>query len=161
MKKLVIYMGSSWFTPEQMATKNKAFALLKKNPTVDYEASYRPNEHQWGDHVFNVDPKEDEKWFSNKDWQRHTYHNDILGLKRCDVALFIKCDDSEDPGQAFALGYANALNIPTIVAVKDLKNGKPANLMLACSPDKFITIDELDKFDFTNFDWDEFDGPVY
>lgn len=161
-KKLTIYMGSSWFNPQQMATMKKAFALLKKNPTVDYEASYRPNEHQWGGHVFNVDPKEDEKWFCNKEWQQHTYHNDILGLKKCDLALFVKCDDSEDPGQAFELGYATALGIPTVVAQQSLDpNGKAINLMLAVAPDRFIAIDELDTFDFNSFDYDDFKGKVY
>lgn len=159
--KLKIYMGCSWFNPEQMKNQQKAFALLRKNPTVDYEGSYRPNEHQWGEHVFNVNPEEDEKWFSNKDWQRHTYHNDILGLKRCDLALFVKCDDSEDPGQAFELGFATALHIPTVVAMKKLTDNAPINLMLAVSPDKFITIDDLDTFDFTNFDYDDYSGKVY
>lgn len=162
MSKVKVYTACSWFNPEQAKTLEKALALLKKNPTVDWEGSYRPTEHQWGNHVFETDPVEDEKWLGDKDWQRHTYRNDIIGLKRCDLALFIRCDDGEDPGQAFELGFATALQKPTVFAMKELTGGKShLNLMLAMSPDIFIKIDDLDKFDFTNFDFEEYVGKVY
>lgn len=161
MSKVKLYTACSWFNPEQAKTLEKALELLKKNPSVDWEGSYRPTEHQWGGHVFQSDPVEDAKWLNNKDWQRHTYRNDIIGLKRCDVGLFIRCDDGEDPGQAFELGFATALNKPTVFAMKELKSTHPLNLMLAVSPDRFITIDDLATFDFSNFDHEEYVGRVY
>ena len=82
MHKVRLYIACSWFNPEQVANMERAHALLKNTPSVDWEGSYRPVEHQWGGHVFGQDPEEDERWYNNRDWQAHTYYEDLLGLNR-------------------------------------------------------------------------------
>ena len=162
MHKVRLYIACSWFNPEQMRNMKRAHELLKLNPTVDWECSYRPVEHQWGDHVFGQDPREDEKWFNNKDWQFHTYYEDILGLNRSEMCLFVQCDSHEDAGQAFEMGYAKAQHKPCISALLDLScQDHPLNLMLAVAPDRFIRLDELSTFDFNHFSFEYCPAKVY
>lgn len=162
MHKVRLYIACSWFNPEQVANMERAHALLKNNPSVDWEGSYRPVEHQWGGHVFGQDPEEDERWYNNRDWQAHTYYEDLLGLNRSEMCLFVQCDFNEDPGQAFELGYAVAQHKPCVMALIDPTcKDHPLNLMLAVSPDRFIAIDDLDTFDFNNFGYEYCPGKVY
>ncbi len=157
MRKNRLYLACSWFTAKQKELMDKGYALLKENPTVDWENSYRPLDHQY--QGINID--DHPEMLASKEWEIATYNNDLLGLRRADVCIFLYSDDVEDPGQGFELGYAKALGKQCVFILRDKKPTKPINLMLAVSPDRIITVDELKDFDFNNIEFDYYEGKVY
>lgn len=157
MRKNKLYVACSWFTPEQKRIMHEGYGLLEKNPTVDWEGSYRPLDHQYKG--WNTDNHPE--LLSNREWEIATYNNDLLGIRRCDVAVFIYNEEEEDPGQGFELGYAKALGKQCVFVIRSKDVKKPINLMLAVSPDRFITLDQLDTFDFNDIEFDYFQGRVY
>lgn len=157
MRKNKLYLACSWFTPEQKKLMAEGYARLAKNPTVDWEGSYRPLDHQY--RGWNTDNHPE--LLSDREWEIATYNNDLLGIRRCDVAVFLFNESEEDPGQGFELGYARAMGKQCVMVTRDREPAKPLNLMLAIGPDRFITLDQLETFDFNNIEFEFYSGKVY
>ena len=98
---------------------------------------------------------------ASRDWEIATYNNDLLGLRRSDVCVFLFDEEEEDPGQAYELGYAKAMGKQCVLVTKAKVLKKPVNLMLAVSPDRIVSVDELKDFDFNNIEFEFFTGRVY
>lgn len=156
-RKNRLYIACSWFTKDQLAIMNKGYEELKKNPTVDWENSYRPLDHQYNGWSTITHPE----LLQNKEWQIATYNNDILGIRRCDVAVFLYNEAEVDDGQGFEMGFARALQKQVILVTKDKKAHKPVNLMLAIAPDHFLTLDELATYNFNSIEHEFYGGEVF
>ena len=73
-----VYLASPFFSPEQKERIDIVMAALKKNPTIDPEGIYNPQEHQ-------AEGLE----FGSRDWQDTVFATDMRQVKRADVVVAI------------------------------------------------------------------------
>ena len=71
-----VYLASPFFSPEQKERIDIVMAALKKNPTIDPEGIYNPQEHQ-------AEGLE----FGSRDWQDTVFATDMRQVKRADVVV--------------------------------------------------------------------------
>ncbi len=147
MYKNKIYLASPFFSPEQKERIATVIAALKKNPTIDPDGIYSPQEHQ-----------EENFEFGSMDWQHAVFNADVRQVKRADVVVAItdyKYEEGNyepDSGTVFEIGAAWAWRIP-VVLVQFHPNNE-LNLMLARSHTAMFTGDQvaqdLASYDFNN-----------
>lgn len=142
-----VYLASPFFSPEQKERIDIVMAALKKNPTIDPEGIYNPQEHQ-------AEGLE----FGSRDWQDTVFATDMRQVKRADVVVAITDYKYEggnpepDAGTIFEVGAAWAWNIPVVMAQFHPDN--ELNLMLARSHTAMFTGDQIEEglatYDFNN-----------
>ena len=145
MYKNRVYLASPFFSPEQKERVDLVKSALMKNPTIDYDEIYLPQEHQ-----------EESLEFGSRDWQDSVFNTDMRQVKRADVVVAIldyKYEEGNyepDCGTVFEIGAAWAWHIPVVMAQFNADN--ELNLMLARSHTAMFTgdqlTDDLEHYDF-------------
>ncbi|MBA1393071.1 nucleoside 2-deoxyribosyltransferase, partial [Lactobacillus sp. XV13L] len=107
-KKNILYFACSWFSPLEKDFMAKGQAALQKNPTVDWENSFRPLEHQYQ----NIDVTKQSAALQDPHWQMGTFRNDLFGIDRADLVCGMFLPQKPDSGMAFEYGYAYATHKP-------------------------------------------------
>lgn len=157
-KKNTVYMAESWFNDEQNALRDAGMKAMKKNPTIDWEHSYRPIEHQYKGMLVTEHPE----ILSDKEWQMATFRGDVQAMDAMDitVALFDPKMENADPGVVWELGYVYGLRKPVFVVLPD-DCGICLNLMPAMGATRTLRVKDLATFDFNDKGFSVYDGAVY
>ena len=133
-----VYLASPFSSPEQKERIDIVMAALKKNPTIDPEGIYNPQEHQ-------AEGLE----FGSRDGQDTGCATDMRQVKRADE---VEGNPEPDAGTIFEVGAAWAWNIPVVMAQFHPDN--ELNLMLARSHPAMFTGDQMGEglatYDFNN-----------
>lgn len=142
-----VYLASPFFSSEQKTRIEKVITALKKNPTIDPEGIYNPQEHQ-----------EENLAFGSRNWQDAVFSTDMRQVKKADVVVAItdyKYEEQNyepDSGTIFEVGAAWAWNIPVVLVQFHPDN--ELNLMLARSHTAMFTGNKiaagLASYDFNN-----------
>lgn len=157
-KQKSIYMACAWFNDEQTKMMNDGYKALKKNPTVDWENSYRPLEHQYE----GINVEEHPEWMRRVDWQAITFKTDISGMAGTDLGVFLSNPKSPDIGMGFEQGWLFAVNKPIVIVVPDEDYNKVAiNLMPAIGATDIIKLSDLATYDFNKVFQKTYHGDVY
>lgn len=157
-KTKTIYMACAWFNEEQTKMMNEGYKKLKANPTVDWENSYRPLEHQYA----GINVEEHPEWMRRVDWQAMTFKSDISGMAGSDIGVFLYNPKSPDEGSTFECGYLYAINKPIVIVVPDEDYGKVAiNLMPAIGATDIIKLSELSTYNFNKVYQTTYKGAIY
>lgn len=144
-----IYLGSPFYSPEEIERSKQAKKLLQQNPTVAHV--FFPFDKGFHD--------PDEKngrpgGIRSMTWRVATYNNDIINLVNATCGVFLYDMDKIDDGSAFEIGYMRALHKPVVlVPFTDEKKKLPQmNLMLAQGVTTLIDgnteFDKLKSYDF-------------
>lgn len=136
MLKNKVYLASPFFSDEQKQRIDVVMAALKKNPTIDADEIYNPQEHQ-----------EATLTFGSHEWQDSVFATDMRQVKRADVVVAIldyKYEEQNfepDAGTIFEVGAAWAWHIPVVMVQFNADN--ELNLMLARSHTAMFTRDKI------------------
>lgn len=163
MDKVKVYCACSWFTDSQKIHMDKVYEDLMINPTVDWENSYRPLDHQFEGQNVDEDDSILKDHYGRLAWIANTYKNDISGIANSDVGVFayVPGQDSIDDGMAFELGYMTAIGKPSVVVIPDDKAQEPMNLMVAEGATQVVTLSEFHNMDLTKVFNKPFDKTVF
>lgn len=155
-QKKSLYLACSWFSPEEEQYMQQGQAALAQNPTVDWENSFRPLEHQFND----VDVTKQPEMLADPLWQIGTFRGDLAGIDRSDLVCGMFLPTHADTGMAFEYGYAYANHKPIVAVIPD-DNQEAINLMLIPSATCYITLSQLATFDFNNITYQVYPGTCY
>ena len=163
MNKVKVYCAASWFNDRQKVHMDKVYEDLMINPTVDWENSYRPLDHQYQGIAVDENPEFLDDEYQRAAWIANTYKNDISGIINSDVGVFayVPGQDTIDDGMAFELGYMVAIGKPTVVVIPDDKAQEPMNLMIAEGATQVVTLSEFHNMDLTKVFNKPFDKVVF
>lgn len=163
MNKVKVYCAASWFNDRQKVHMDKVYEDLMINPTVDWENSYRPLDHQYQGIAVDENPEFLDDEYQRAAWIANTYKNDISGIINSDVGVFayVPGQDTIDDGMAFELGYMTAIGKPTVVVIPDDKAQEPMNLMIAEGATQVVTLSEFHNMDLTKVFNKPFDKIVF
>lgn len=160
-KKVKVYCACSWFNDSQKIHMDKVYEDLMVNPTVDWENSYRPLDHQYQGQNVNEDDSILKDHYGQIAWGNETFTTDISGIQGSDIGVFAWEPDSPDEGQAWEMGYMKAINKPVVVVVPDGKKQKAMNLMLAYGATQVIEEKELHDLDLNCVYNKPYDGGLF
>lgn len=140
-----IYLGSPWFSKSQEEFLKEGYKNLLRNKTIAYIhvpllGQYK-NVNPFTDNVGDDSPE-------MKDWAIHTFANDISGMDNSDVMIALLEANDVDSGTVWESAYMFANHKPTVFVVTGDTYKNPINLMPAMSATAFISIDEIEDFDF-------------
>ena len=150
-KQNVLYLACSWFSPEEKQHLQQAQQQLAQNPTVDWDNSFRPLEHQFGYYDVSHNPAA----LADPLWQMGTFRNDLTGIDKADLVCGLFVPEKPDTGMAFEFGYAYACHKPIFAVIPD-NSTVPINVMLVPSVTQYIRLSDAATFDFNNYDFDLF-----
>lgn len=152
------YLAESWFNPDQIRLLDAATPKLQANPTLDWQNSFRPQEHAYQ----NWTPEDHPDMFANPEWQMATFREDVSGINASDivVALYDPTPKNSDPGVLWEIGYAYGLNKPVILVLPD-DCQTDLNLMPALGATAVIAVKDLASFNFDQPHLHHFEGSVY
>lgn len=158
MRKRTAYIANSWFNDEQQRQRKLGMKALQDNPSIDYENSYRPIEHQYKDWTINDNPD----LLKNNEWQRATFDGDVRAIDASDIviAIYDPKRENSDPGVIWEMGYAFAKGKQVFVVIPD-NNTIPLNLMPALAANNVIYMHDLPTYNFNDMDITPYHGPVY
>lgn len=137
MYKNKVYLASPFFSDEQKQRIDVVMDALKKNPSIDAEEIYNPQEHQ-----------EEKLPFGSRDWQDSVFATDMRQVKRADVIVAVldykheEQNTEPDAGTIFEIGAAWAWNIPVVMV--QFHPDHELNLMLARSHTAMFTGDKIE-----------------
>lgn len=144
-----VYLASPFFSDGQKDRIDQVITLLKQNPTIDNDAIFNPQEHQ-----FEQEP------FGSFRWQDAVFASDMRQVHKADVVVAIldyQLEDGltePDSGTVFEIGSAHEANIPVIMV--QFGENSQLNLMLARSYTAFFNgkddIQGLKDYDFNNLE---------
>lgn len=162
-KKVKVYCACSWFTDSQKIHMDKVYEDLMVNPTVDWENSYRPLDHQYKGMDISSNPEFLNDEYQRTSWICTTYNNDISGIKNSDIGVFayVPGQNTIDDGMAFELGYMTAIGKPCVVVIPDNKEHEPMNLMIAEGATQVVTLSEFRNMNLTKVFNKPFDKTVF
>lgn len=162
MNKVKVYCACSWFNDSQKIHMDKVYEDLMVNPTVDWENSYRPLDHQFEGQNVDEDDSILKDHYGQIAWGNETFTTDISGIQGSDIGVFAYClGDSEDSGQAYELGYMRSLGKPTIVVIPDNQKDLPMNLMIAYGATMVVTLSEFKNLDLNKVFNKPFEGNLF
>lgn len=158
MKIKVAYFGESWFNPAQEALRLKGTEAMKANPTIDWDNSFVPIDHQYKGLLVSENPE----LLADKEWQLATFNADVQGMNNSDivVAMYDPKMENSDPGVVWELGYAYGLHKAVYVVLPD-EVEEDMNLMPAMGATQIMKVSDLATFDFNKGVYAIFDGAVY
>lgn len=145
-----IYLGSPFYSKDEIARSKEAKKLLQQNPTVAH--IFFPFDK--GFH----DPEEKNPQpggVRSMTWRVATYNNDIVNLVDATCGVFLYDMDQIDDGSAFEIGFMRALHKPVVLVpfTKEKKAKPQMNLMLAQGVTTLIDgnsdFDKLKSYDFS------------
>ena len=141
-----IYFASGWFNDTQCKLMADGRKALIANPTVDFDNSYVPLEHQYKDLKVELNPE----LMQDQEWQAGTYLGDVSGISGTDLVVAFIDPDEVDPGTTFEMGYGMGIHKPVVVVIPDKLEGEATelNLMVAKGCTQVITMSELATFNF-------------
>jgi nucleoside deoxyribosyltransferase len=133
---LKIYLASPFFKEEERANALLATQILRNR---GYDV-YLPLEHK----IYDA-------WsYSNADWGRLVFENDIAAINDCDCLVCLSYGRESSAGTNFECGYAYGNHKKVVVVVIDgvrlmslmLANGNTASV---------VGVESLKEYDFENF----------
>lgn len=141
-----IYDAGGWFNSVQRKLLSDGREALIANPTVDFNNSYVPLEHQYKGLNVELNPE----LMQDQEWQAGTYLGDVSGISGTDLVVAFIDPDEVDPGTTFEMGYGMAIHKPVVVVIPDKPEGEVTelNLMVAKGCTQVITMSELAAFNF-------------
>ncbi|AXX64731.1 nucleoside 2-deoxyribosyltransferase [Bombilactobacillus bombi] len=155
-KKNILYFACSWFSTQEKEFMEKGQQALKQNPTVDWENTFRPLEHQY----HNIDVSQHPEALADPAWQMGTFRNDLFGIDRADFVCGLFLPQKPDSGMAFEYGYAYATHTPIVSVIPD-DDQSEINLMLLPSVTRYLHLSELATFDFNQIEFDLFSATAF
>ncbi len=151
------YLMYSWFDQKQTDFMNTGLEVLKGNPTLDFENSFKPLDGQYGD--LNVE--EHPEVMENVEWQLGTFRNDYMDMCSADIGVALYLPDDSDEGIAWELGFLFAMHKVTVLVIPDDQQGVPINLMTAIGITRIITLSEAKTFNFNHIVYKPYHGKVF
>lgn len=158
MKQNTVYMAESWFNDEQNALREAGMKAMKQNPTIDWENSFRPIEHQYKGWKITDHPD----MLNNSEWQLATFRSDVQAMDAMDItiALYDPKMENSDPGVVWELGYVFGLKKPAFLVLPD-DCDTPLNLMPALGATRVLHVSDLGTFNFNDKAFIVTKGEVY
>lgn len=151
------YFAAGWFSLAQNKAYKEAYKALEENPTMDFEHSYVPLQHQYK----NISVVEHPEYLHDREWATATFKGDLVGIQTTDVTTAIYLPSEEDIGLGTEISFAHSLGKYVLLVVPDEEYGQPINLMSWGFADNTIKLSELKDFDFNKPTFDFYDGAVY
>lgn len=140
MKK--IYLASPFFNEEENAWVENAEKILRDR---GFDV-FSPREHEIRDTTE----------VGTVDWAYNTFIHDVIAIDNCDYVVMLYHGNYSDSGTAWECGYAFATDKPIIcVQIGDL-----SNLMVHCSAQANITLEELKTYDFNKMPLIKYTGAM-
>ena len=155
--KNILYFACSWFSPAETEFMKKGQDALSQNPTVDWDNTFRPLDHQYQ----NIDVTKHPEKMKDPEWQIGTFRNDLLGIDRADVVCGMFLPQKPDSGMAFEYGYAYANRKPIVSVIPDDMVAPEINLMLIPSVTHYVHLSDLATFNFNNLEFELFPATAY
>ncbi len=146
IKSKTVYQAGGFFSDFQCRLLSNGKKALIDNPTVDFDNSYVPLEHQYK----GLDVDSHPELMQDQEWQAGTYLGDISGISGTDLVVAFIDPDEVDPGTTFEMGYGMAIHKPVVVVIPDKSEGEVTelNLMVAKGCTQVITMSEVATFNF-------------
>ena len=142
-----VYQAGGFFSDFQRKLLSDGRKALTINPTIDFDNSYVPLEHQYK----GLDVDSHPELLQDHEWQAGTYLGDVSGIAGTDLVVAFIDPDNVDPGTTFEMGYGMAINKPVVVVIPDKLPDEPTklNLMVAKGCTQVITMSQLAEFNFS------------
>jgi nucleoside deoxyribosyltransferase len=144
-----VYLAGPFFDDEQIDRAERLEKALTSNPTVS--SFFSPRQHQY----------EEYEEFT-PEWAEVVFKSDRDALANADVVVAMLDffgDDDVDPGTAWEIGFAGAVNKPVIL-VKE-KAGK-VNIMMTVPGHYFVSdAAEIATYDFDKMPENDWQGGLF
>ena len=143
-----VYLAAPFFDDAQKKRIEQVKAALIANPTINSDAIFIPEEHQF-----------EEEPFGSRAWQQYVYASDMRQVHRADVVVAIldfdmtSATNEPDSGTMFEVGAAVAEKTPVLIVQFDAK--KDLNLMISQGLTAYFDASQNGLDELAHYDCDD------